>query len=181
MGIFDKLVVKSKEKGMKKDVISTVLFSLILVAIGVWGGINSWAGATDLVPFVMWFIILPAFVIVEGKRIRNPIVCVAQAMTLNLLFVGASLPFYQPPNPLVTWAWYEDPDILLALICPTGAMGLLALSSTGVPGIKREKLIVVIGFLGGALFFPFVGGFAGGFFGFLIFGGLATLILPRVE
>jgi len=71
----------------------------ISIMLGVWGGREQWAGdMTDYLPLYAWFLLLPAYSVIQGVRVRRTLVAAAQGGAVGLAFILASLPFYSDPD-----------------------------------------------------------------------------------
>ena len=89
--------------------LTTLIISGLL---GAWGGLTGWTGPTDLLPLIFMGLVLPAFSIAEGIRVRRPLRCAIEAGGVGFLFVAASFfPFYRSPE-----TWSGEGFLLGALI-----------------------------------------------------------------
>jgi len=111
----------AQKAGMRRpDYLLMTLLVLVFVPLSIWGGIESWAGPTDSLPFFMMSIGV-VVVLVEAVRVRAPTTVTALGLIVGAAMLGPSLLFYR-----------RDFGASVALVAGFSALGLAA--SGIVPG-----------------------------------------------
>lgn len=96
----------------KSDKIFTLSIGIFVAAMGVIGGIYHWspntysglfpptneisylAYAPDYLPFLIWFYVIPIFILILSSRVKQIFTCVVLGTSMGLLFIISSSPFY---------------------------------------------------------------------------------------
>ena len=78
----------------KEDIILTILLVVVYVPLSLWGGWQSWAGAADMLPFIM-LVVGAIYLIFESFRYSSPLLGGCLGILVGLAMIGPSLIFYR--------------------------------------------------------------------------------------
>ncbi len=126
----------AQKAGMRRpDYLLMTLLVLVFVPLSIWGGIESWAGPTDSLPFFMMSIGV-VVVLVEAVRVRAPTTVTALGLIVGAAMLGPSLLFYR-----------RDFGASVALVAGFSALGLAA--SVLAAWIRRKRSVAATGIVPG--------------------------------
>lgn len=78
----------------KEDIILTIVLVVVYVPLSLWGGWQSWAGAADMLPFIM-LVVGAIYLIFESFRYSSPLLGGCLGILVGLAMIGPSLIFYR--------------------------------------------------------------------------------------